>query len=924
MVVAGDSGVGKSSICKAGVIPRIEESNLLPGRQVKVVQLVPGREPLTRLAHVIAELLSDDVRLAHERLLSEPTEVLRALGRTLNDQTVVIFVDQIEELFTLAAPDEASTFAQVLASLALSGSLLRVLVGVRGDFLARLAALPGIGAEVARAPYLLRPLSADKLREVIVVPARRSGVSFASAATVDELIRFAMSSEGALPLLQFTLAELWDARDRETNVIGVDTLAVLGGVDGTFERHADRILGALPSDQLAVARRLLSRFVTAQGTRASLTREEVRQRTDDERAVLETLIAGRLIVVRGGDDLTIYELAHEALITRWSTLRRWLEEDVAQKRALERLATAASEWDRLGRRLDGLWSGRQLAGAEGIEASRLAARERDFLDASRAGRRRARLLRIAVPLAASCLLLLAIAVGRLRARAEIDATVSRSLEGARKLVGDARKRDNLAGQLRAKAMHLFDEGAGLGPAAAKETSWKDAEELWARIMESETEAETGYGRATAAMETAMFVDPSRAVVREELARLIDVRLALAERMHHRELQAEMSERLRSLRQAEGSQAGADDATMLLTSPLGGDVPVTIASYLADHAGRLTLGPATPFIGTEHLLSPGSYLLTASFPACPPVRIPVLLGRRQRQSVMLPSPADCRVPAGFILVPANDSLTGSDEENMRAGLEEPPSHTIHLPAFVIGRFEITIGEYVGWLETLAPSERSRRAPRSHTDPSSVVLSQEGDHRWRITLKPAIKEYNADWGTPIQYQGRIQNAVQDWRRFPVTGISFNDADAYAGWLARTGRIEGAHVCRDVEWEKAARGADGRIFTTGRTLASSEANFGPTYGGSIVALGPDEVGSHPQSASPYGVEDLHGNAYEMVASSRWGEKAAILGGSWDRAEVNQRIDNRFSQDPYSRNAQFGFRICAMAGSNKHSLLPTKGRDR
>jgi eukaryotic-like serine/threonine-protein kinase len=924
VVVAGDSGVGKSSICKAGVIPWIEQSNLLPGRPVAVMQLVPSRDPLTRLAEVIAGFLSDAIPVIRERLIGEPTEVLRSLGRVAGERTIVILVDQTEELFTLATVEDAANFAELLSSLALLGSHIRVLITVRGDFLARLAALPGLGAEVARAPYLLRPLTADKLREVIVVPARRSGVSFASSTTVDELIRFAMASEGSLPLLQFTLAELWEGRDRGTNIIRADALAALGGVDGVFERHADRVLASLPPQRFAVARRLLSRFVTAQGTRASLTRSELRHDAQDGRTVLETLIAGRLVVARGSDAMTIYELAHEALITRWSTLRQWLDEDAAQKRAFERLMAAASEWDRLGRRQDGLWSGRQLADAEAVETSHLGAGERDFLEASRAGRRKARLLRVGLPLALSLVALLAVLGGRLRARAEIAATVSRSLDSGRHLAETARAYDDQATRLRVNAMRLFDEGAGLLPGGTKETSWKDAEQIWSRILEMESEAEAGYGQATTALESALFVDPSQVVVRGELARLTDIRLTLAERMHHRDLQAELSERLRSLILGEGSLVThPDDATLLLTAPSNTNPSVTIASYAADNAGRLTLGPERHLVGREQRLPPGSYLVMASFPGYPPVRIPVLLARHQTHVVTLPLPSDCSVPSGFILVPASDSLTGSDEENIRAELEDAPLHPIRLPSYLVGRFEVTIAEYLVWLETLPPAERARRAPNSHTDPSSVVLRQLRDGHWEITLKPSITEYVADWGTPIHYRGRAQHALQDWRRFPVTGVSFNDAVAYAEWLDRTGRIVGAHVCRDIEWEKAARGADGRIFTTGRSLRPLDADFVSTYGGTAIAFGPDEVGSHPQSASPYGVEDVHGNAYEMVASSRWDEKAAILGGSWDREQAAQRLDSRYRQDPFSRNAQFGFRICASLDKRHTPQLSSGGSD-
>src|SRR6185503_7285159 len=93
--------------------------------------------------------------------------------------------------------------------------------------------------------------------------------------------------------------------------------------------------------------------------------------------------------------------------------------------------------------------------------------------------------------------------------------------------------------------------------------------------------------------------------------------------------------------------------------------------------------------------------------------------------------------------------------------------------------------------------------------------------------------------------------DWRRFPVIGISAEDAIAYAAWLARTGRVPGARLCTEVEWERAARGADGRTYPGDHEFAPDDANIDVTHGKNDK--GPDEVGSHPASRSPFGVEDM-----------------------------------------------------------------------
>src|SRR6185503_6583273 len=263
----------------------------------------------------------------------------------------------------------------------------------------------------------------------------------------------------------------------------------------------------------------------------------------------------------------------------------------------------------------------------------------------------------------------------------------------------------------------------------------------------------------------------------------------------------------------------------------------------------------------------------------------------------------------------------NEENLRVALAVSPMHPVRLDAFLIGRHEVTFAEYIAWLDTLPPVERDLRTPRNRTRPGAIELTRGADQRWTLMLQPASLEYTAAWGEPIRYPGRIlraledwvrhpgkrQRAAQDWRRFPVTGISFEDAEAFTRWLAQSGRPPGARMCRELEWERASRGADGRIHLNGRQLSPTEANFDVTYGGTDLAFGPDEVGSHPESASVFGVEDLQGNAEEMVRTGRWKAESALRGGSWYREQITQRLDNRFRNGTTTRSVEMGFRVCA-----------------
>src|SRR5437764_2839107 len=130
-----------------------------------------------------------------------------ALANHTGDDGLLLFVDQLEELLTIADPAEAAAAAERLAQLVVTSSHVRVLATARSDFLGRLAGLPGLGELVGRALYLLGPLTERGWREAIVGPARALGYQFEDPAVVDELVA---SGRRHRPLLQFTLAGLWD------------------------------------------------------------------------------------------------------------------------------------------------------------------------------------------------------------------------------------------------------------------------------------------------------------------------------------------------------------------------------------------------------------------------------------------------------------------------------------------------------------------------------------------------------------------------------------------------------------------------------------------------------------------------------------------------------------------------------------------
>lgn len=878
ITVVGDSGIGKSSVCHAGVAPAVEAGALADGRRWRVISLAPGRAPWTRLRDALAM----DAR--------RDTELVRAL-RVGRGDGVLLVVDQLEELVTLSEPAETSRFVEELAAIGDGVPGVKALLAVRGDFLTRVAALPDLGAPISRGLHLLRVLSRADLREAVVGPARAKGVRFETDAMVDELVGAAADTPGALPLLQFTLAELWQARDQVTGVLPAIALAELGGVDGGLARHADAVLFALGPDRRSAARQIVLRLVTPSLTRAVRERDELVGDDPLAASVLESLVRGRLVVARDTVEGTpTYELAHEALIRGWGTLRDWLDAAAGQHAARNRLIASATEWRRLGRKADLLWSRRQLD--EVLDLTELAEGEREFVRASQRVLRRRRIARLgaiaAVPLIAAGVL----AAVRFEASRRRDHAVGERVTAAEAHEARAHQLAEEAARARAEAFALFDAGTS-------------GEERWADALRLAAEANAAYREATAQLEAAFLLDPGS--VRTQMARVLWSQAELAEAQHDRERVDDLVSRLGAF---DPSLHAAWSRPARLVIEL--DRPARIAIHArADGPGPTIAGgfDATPVItgeGTrlEHELVAGSYVSVIEMPDGLVVRDPVLLARGERLARSLQPPPRSSVPEGFVYVPAGRFLYGaSGDEGIRRWLLAEPLHERRTGPYLVGRTEVTFAQYLEFLRSLPPDERTRRLPAGGGTAQSVQLVERAG-RFVLTIRPGKTAYTVEENEALIYAERTTPRPMQWERLPVAGITWDDAVAYASWLDRSGRAPRARLCTAREWERAARGADGRWFPHGNTLRAQDANHDATYGGRS-GYGPDEVGSYPRSDSPFGVADLAGNVWEWVADDAG--RLYAKGGSFYQAPNSARVENRNAVERTQRELRLGFRVCA-----------------
>lgn len=189
-----------------------------------------------------------------------------------------------------------------------------------------------------------------------------------------------------------------------------------------------------------------------------------------------------------------------------------------------------------------------------------------------------------------------------------------------------------------------------------------------------------------------------------------------------------------------------------------------------------------------------------------------------------------------------------------------------------------------------------------------MEQLSNGKWRLRLEPAQGAVLVvEEGEKVRYTKRKRRRLQNWLRFPVTGISAVDAEAYVTWLDRSGRVPGARLCTEREWERGARGADDRRFPHGYELDPEDANYDETYGKHPLAMGPDEVGSHPSSRSPFGLDDMSGNAWEWTTSSIQPARYSARGGAYFFGRKTNQIVNRELPVPTIRVATLGLRVCA-----------------
>jgi hypothetical protein len=390
-LLLGASGSGKSSLLRAGLLPRLRRDT---SQWIVLDPFRPGIDPLRELSGALARGLrqygSEFTREAIEtRLNAEGGVGLLALANELrlsgphSGGKVLLSVDQFEELLGHADPAHpANRFIQVVAgALAGDDATLVGIAAMRSDYLDAFQHLPDF-ANVEFHSLSLGPLSETGLREIIERPAELGAIELERGLS-DALLRDTGAAD-ALPLLAFTLRLLWD-RHHRTGRITVHDYETMGRLQGAVAAEADRVLEVAlrlgPEAELRAALLSMAR-ITEDGT--GFARQAVRwdELTAAVQTMLRLFVDHRLLTMRGDGSV---EVAHEALFRSWRCLADWLAEDREFMLWHLRVDGAMAEWQRTGEDQGALLHGRVLDEALRWATQRqqaLSSAERRFIDTS--------------------------------------------------------------------------------------------------------------------------------------------------------------------------------------------------------------------------------------------------------------------------------------------------------------------------------------------------------------------------------------------------------------------------------------------------------------------------------------------------------------------------------------------------------------
>ena len=384
IAVVGASGCGKSSVVRAGLVPKLRQEK---DTTWDVATLFPGDEPLKALARAVSPLLEPETMDETDRLVKinkladafAKKEVslhdvgLRIFEKQSGTNRLLLVIDQAEELYTVAKDDHTRRrFIDEIIDASERGSWTSILT-LRGDFVGKALSYRPLSDRLQGAQVNVGPMTRAELEQAITAPARRVELSFADG-LVTRILDDVGDEPGHLPLLEFVLKRLWE--DRQGPELSHQAYEAMGGLQGAVAKKAEEVFDRLTSLEQEAVKRIFLQVV-----RAGETGEDTRRRAalseigSAAMEVVKKLADERLLVTNravAGEETV--EVSHEALIRQWQRLQGWLNENREFLLWRERLRGRVNEWQH-----NTQDDGTLLRGALLVEAQRWLSQKADTL-----------------------------------------------------------------------------------------------------------------------------------------------------------------------------------------------------------------------------------------------------------------------------------------------------------------------------------------------------------------------------------------------------------------------------------------------------------------------------------------------------------------------------------------------------------------
>jgi WD40 repeat protein len=347
LCIVGASGTGKSSLVRAGVLPRLRR---LEDNTISLDPFSPGAKPVSALSRCLAIALDGspqrrpdiEAALRHRPadLQEYAADVLAT--RSAAAKSILVVIDQAEELVTLAPAGERESFLAILAAGLRKPSPLQLLLTLRSDFLGAFSQDPALATLISN-PLVLGPLERSHLPEVIEGPARSAGLRFGPG-LVQRMVEDTKGGD-ALPMLSFTLQQLFGRRTQD-GLITRDTYDALGGVHGSLRNLADEVYRVLRLDGfgdqiMSTLLKLVTLDERGEAVRRSIPLVSLNA---TERRIVDAFVDARLLMTSGDVGMPTVAVTHETLLRAWDPLRDAVAAEADNLRLRRDLERLSFEW----------------------------------------------------------------------------------------------------------------------------------------------------------------------------------------------------------------------------------------------------------------------------------------------------------------------------------------------------------------------------------------------------------------------------------------------------------------------------------------------------------------------------------------------------------------------------------------------------